>query len=124
VRVLYTKSFGRDIDTIKKNATLKKRILEIIERLKEVESLDDVKGIKKIEGYEAYYRLRIGDYRLGIKLVGDTLELIRFLTGRTFTGDFHESRGNPRRPWPFASRSSLFTACKLFTLHRLREVRA
>lgn len=79
MRVLYTKSFGRDIDTIKKNATLKKRILEIIERLKEVESLDDVKGIKKIEGYEAYYRLRIGDYRLGIKLVGDTLELIRFL---------------------------------------------
>jgi len=34
---------------------------------------------KKIEGYEAYYRLRIGDYRLGIKLAGNTLELIRFL---------------------------------------------
>lgn len=53
--------------------------MEIIERLKEVESLDDVQGIKKIEGYEAYYRLRIGDYRLGIKLAGNTLELIRFL---------------------------------------------
>ena len=53
--------------------------MEIIERLKEVESLDDVQGIKKIEGYEGYYRLRMGDYRLGIKLAGNTLELIRFL---------------------------------------------
>ena len=53
--------------------------MEIIERLKEVESLDDVQGIKKIDGYEGYYRLRMGDYRLGIKLAGNTLELIRFL---------------------------------------------
>ena len=79
MRILYTKSFSRDIDTIKNNPTLRKRILEIIERLKQVESLDAVQGIKKIEGYEAYYRLRIGDYRLGIKLAGNTLELIRFL---------------------------------------------
>lgn len=79
MRILYTKNFGRDLDIIKNNPAVKKRILETIEGLKEVESLDAVQGIKKIEGYEAYYRLRIGDYRFGIKSAGNTLELIRFL---------------------------------------------
>ena len=79
MRILYTKSFDRDIGDVKNNPEMKKRLLEVIGRLGEVESLDEVHGIKKIEGYESYYRLRIGDYRLGIKLAEDTLELIRFL---------------------------------------------
>ena len=79
MKILYTKSFDRDIGVVKNNPEMQKRILEVIRRLREVESLDEVQGIKKIEGYETYYRLRIGDYRLGIKLAGDTLELIRFL---------------------------------------------
>ena len=79
MRILYTKSFDRDIGDVKNNPEMKKRLLQVIGRLGEVESLDEVHGIKKIEGYESYYRLRIGDYRLGIKLAEDTLELIRFL---------------------------------------------
>lgn len=79
MKLLYAKTFERDIGVIKNNPDMKKRILEVIGRLREVDSLDEVHGIRKIEGYEAYYRLRIGDYRLGIKLAGNTLELIRFL---------------------------------------------
>jgi mRNA interferase RelE/StbE len=79
VKILYTKSFDRDIGVVKNNPDIKKRLLEVIGRLRDVESLDEVHGIRKIEGYETYYRLRIGDYRLGIKVAGATLELIRFL---------------------------------------------
>ena len=38
--------------------------------------------IKKIEVYDCHYRLRVGDYRLGLKVSGDTVEVIRFLHGR------------------------------------------
>ena len=50
--------------------------------LKTIDTLDELKHIKKIEGYDCYYRLRIGDYRLGLKVMGDTVELIRFLHRR------------------------------------------
>jgi mRNA interferase RelE/StbE len=79
VKILYTKSFDRDLDSIGASPEVKKRLLEVIGRLKETDSLCEMHGIKKIEGYPNYYRLRIGDHRLGMKLAGDTLELIRFL---------------------------------------------
>jgi mRNA interferase RelE/StbE len=50
--------------------------------LKKIDSLSELQDIKKIEGYDNYYRLRVGDYRLGLKLSGDTVELIRFLHRR------------------------------------------
>ncbi len=79
MKVRYAKSFDKDIDGIRNNPQVKKHLLEVIVRLKEIDSLDEVQGIRKIEGYAGYYRLRIGDFRLGLKLIEDTLELIRFL---------------------------------------------
>ena len=79
MRILYAKTFGKDLGTITHNPGMKKRLLEFIKKLKTSDSLGELHGIKKIEGYAGYYRVRIGDYRLGIKLSGDTVELIRFL---------------------------------------------
>ena len=80
MKVLYAKTFSRDIGIFKPG--IKKKLLELLERLKTIDSLNELQGVKKIEGYASYYRLRIGDYRLGFKLSGDTLELIRFLHRR------------------------------------------
>ena len=79
---MYTKAFGKDLETITHNPDIKKRLLKLIEKLKATVSLGELHGVKKIEGYENYYRLRIGDYRLGFKLSGDTIEFIRFLHRR------------------------------------------
>jgi mRNA interferase RelE/StbE len=79
MRILYAKSFERDLAAVRNLPDMRRRLKDVIERLEESDSLDELAGIKRIEGYPAYYRMRIGDYRLGVKLVGDTLELIRFL---------------------------------------------
>ena len=79
MKIKYAKSFDRDIGSIGHNAEIRRRLLETIRELQAVGSPNDLPGMKKIEGYTNYYRARVGDYRLGIKLVGDTLELIRFL---------------------------------------------
>lgn len=79
MNILYAKAFGKDLETISHNPGVKKRLLEFIDKLKTTESLNELHGVKKIEGYESYYRLRIGNYRLGVKLSGNSLELIRFL---------------------------------------------
>lgn len=79
MKILYTKSLERDIDDVRSNPDIRKRLLGVIEKLKEIDSLVEVPGVRKIEGYASYFRIKIGDYRLGIKMAGDTLELIRFL---------------------------------------------
>jgi len=82
MNVLYEKSFSRDIDRLKHEKAIKKHLLELIEKIKKSSSLADLSSIKKIEGYKAYYRIRIGDYRLGIKVSENTIILIRFLHRR------------------------------------------
>ena len=79
MRLRYAKSFEKDIEEIRHIAEIRKRLAAVIENLKTIGSFRELHGIRKIEGYENYYRLRVGDYRLGVKLDGDTVELIRFL---------------------------------------------
>ena len=62
--LFYGKRFSKDLDDIQNNPNVKKRLLE---------------AIRKIQGYSDYFRIKIGDYRLGIKLVQNGVELIRFL---------------------------------------------
>ena len=57
MKLLYANSFDRDIDAVRHNKEAKKRLLEIIEKLKGIDSLNELQGIKKIEGYTSYYRI-------------------------------------------------------------------
>ena len=67
MKIQYAKTFGKDLGTIAHNPRIKKKLLDLIEELKTGDSLDQLRGLKKIEGYESYFRVRIGDYLLGVK---------------------------------------------------------
>jgi mRNA interferase RelE/StbE len=82
LKILYGKALAKDLEAISPNAIVKKRLSKLIDTLKVIDTLDGLKHIKKIEGYDCYYRLRLGDYRLGMKVSGNTVELIRFLHRR------------------------------------------
>lgn len=47
--------------------------------MKQASSIFDLKDVKKIKGYDSYYRIRLGDYRLGVKHTEQGLEMLRFL---------------------------------------------
>jgi mRNA interferase RelE/StbE len=53
--------------------------MDFILQVKQADNFSKISGVKKIEGYPGYFRLRIGEYRLGLKLTEDGLEMIRFL---------------------------------------------
>jgi mRNA interferase RelE/StbE len=42
-------------------------------------SLQEVKDFKKLKGSARQYRLRIGDYRIGIVMEQDSVVFVRFL---------------------------------------------
>jgi len=48
-------------------------------KLQNATSLTDVDHVRKLQGYSNYYRVRSGDYRLGIKVAENHIEVIRFL---------------------------------------------
>ena len=79
MELLYGKKFSKDLDAIRHETKIKAELLKLIEAIRAADSLTDLKGVRKIEGYQAYFRIKVADYRLGIKLTQNTVELIRFL---------------------------------------------
>ncbi len=72
------KSFEKDIEKIK-DKKLAAQLHKLIEELETVNSLSEVNNIKKMNAKGHYYRVRIGDYRLGLKLGKETITLLRFM---------------------------------------------
>lgn len=76
MKVEFLRKFAKDIDKIKKPKD-KNSIIEVIELVKSVSSIDDVPGVKKLTGYDDAYRIRSGDYRIGIFIESDTVLFAR-----------------------------------------------
>jgi mRNA interferase RelE/StbE len=81
VKIEFRKSFERDLRKIKDGATLQ-RIQAVVEAVESVKSLSDLSGIKKLKAEGSYYRIRVGDYRIGLSLNGDILVFVRLLPRR------------------------------------------
>jgi mRNA interferase RelE/StbE len=78
MKVRYEKSFEKDLKAVK-DMKLLKRVKGILDEIKNAENLRDIRNIGKLRGYETYYRIRVGDYRIGIEFVEETVILARFL---------------------------------------------
>lgn len=71
-------SFLKDVKRIKETR-VKKKIAAVISDAQKATSLLDLINVKKLEGGNTYYRIRVGDYRVGIKLQDKTLIFMRCL---------------------------------------------
>ena len=74
--VEFDKSFSKSLDKIKDKKILQRTREKILE-LEHSGSLQDIKNLKKLSGFKNYYRIRIGDYRLGFEQIDkNTIRLI------------------------------------------------
>lgn len=74
----FRNSFLKDLKRIKQTA-VKKKITAVIDESRKATSLLNLKNVKKLEGSNAYYRIRVGDYRIGVKLQDEKLIFMRCL---------------------------------------------
>lgn len=74
--VEFDKSFNKSIIRLK-DKSIAQKIEKLIETLESVDSISKAPNSKKLAGFLAYYRIRIGDFRVGIEKINDnTIRLI------------------------------------------------
>ena len=78
MKVEFRESFIKDIRSIKDKKLLAK-LRESVEAIESASSLSDIQNIKKLRGGKSYYRVRVGEYRLGLTIDDKSIVLVRFL---------------------------------------------
>jgi len=78
MKVLYEKSFLRDLKKIKDQQVLD-RVYEVIREVKTSETLNSLSRIKKLKGHPSAYRIKIGDFRIGFMYENEYLIFIHCL---------------------------------------------
>lgn len=73
------RSFDKDVDKITGKVLLQ-QLQAFILLIEKANNIREMHHIKKIEGYASFYRIKIGDYRIGMELTCDNeIVLMRFL---------------------------------------------
>ncbi|MER3457355.1 MAG: plasmid stabilization protein [Chloroflexota bacterium] len=81
MNVQFKESFIKDLRAIR-DSSLRARIKEIIEAVEQARRLEDIANLKKLTGGSHYYRIRVGDYRIGLTIEGEVVTFVRFLHRR------------------------------------------
>jgi mRNA interferase RelE/StbE len=64
----FDKSFYKSVRKLKSSELLE-NLRDVLKNVEEATSLKEIRGIKKLIGYKVYYRIRVGNYRIGIELI-------------------------------------------------------
>lgn len=78
MNINFEKSFLKDIQKLK-DKDVANKLKSIIEQIELSSDLQNFVNIKKMKGHNIYYRLKIGNYRLGFSYENNQIDLIRFL---------------------------------------------
>lgn len=76
MQLIFDKSFAQSLEKLK-DRKVKVHLLALIVKIEQADKLNDIPNIKKIIGFKKYYRIRIGDYRLGFEL--EDVNTLRFI---------------------------------------------
>ncbi|MFN8349028.1 MAG: type II toxin-antitoxin system RelE/ParE family toxin [Spirosomataceae bacterium] len=77
MKVEFKDSFLKQLQKLK-DKTLQDAIYKVIISVEHTQNIEEIPKIKKLTGYTSYYRIRVGDYRIGINLIEDTIYFVSF----------------------------------------------
>ncbi|SOD80279.1 type II toxin-antitoxin system RelE family toxin [Spirosoma fluviale] len=81
MKVIFLSQFEKDIEKIRM-PSVKDDIANAIEQVEQAAGLPVVVNLKKLKGFKTAYHIRIGDYRIGLFINGDTVEFARVVHRR------------------------------------------
>ena len=75
----YLPSFIKDLKKLKKTSIYPEIRTLAFQTIPHCQNITEVKNLKKIKGHKDAYRLRVGDYRIGIFIHNETIMFSRVL---------------------------------------------
>ena len=77
MKIEFKKSFLSDIKKLK-SKSLKDSVSDCIKQVESSVNPTQIKNLKKLTGYDKYYRIRMGDYRIGVKIENNSVYFVVF----------------------------------------------
>jgi mRNA interferase RelE/StbE len=69
VKVVFLGSFLKDIKKLR-DAKIRRAVELAIVDVEQADTIDAVRSIKRLSGYQNYFRIRLGQWRIGVKIDG------------------------------------------------------
>jgi len=66
------------------------QVKRVIERIEQAQALTEVANLTKLTGTHGYYRIRLGEYRVGLAVEGNCVTFVRFLHRKDIYRHFPE----------------------------------
>lgn len=78
MKVRFRTSFKKDLKRIQDRALLA-QVSNVIEGVKSADSVGNINNLLKLKGYREFYRIRIGNYRIGLRVAEGEVIFVRLL---------------------------------------------
>ena len=73
----FKKPFHKALTKLK-NKSLQDSIYDCIVQVESAENKEQINSLKKLKGYKVHYRIRVGDYRIGVIIEMDIVYFVIF----------------------------------------------
>ncbi len=78
MKVEFLNKFVKDLDNLTVGK-VKLSVIKTIELLEAANNLSEIPNLKKLKGHKSAYRIKLGEYRIGIFVEGKVVEMARFI---------------------------------------------
>lgn len=78
MKIVFLESFSKDLDKLN-NSDIKLNVLAKINEIDSAKRLNSISNLKKLKGFKNAYRLKLGDYRIGLYFENWIVEFARIL---------------------------------------------
>ena len=79
MKVEFKKSFAKDLKKKSDDRKLLDKVKQIIEYVDHADDISQISNLKKLKAQDDFYRIRSGEYRIGLIIEGDTVIFVRLL---------------------------------------------
>ena len=77
MEIIITKTFEKQLKLVPKY--IRESAIAVLEALETAKKVTEIKDLKKLSGYTNYYRIRIGNYRMGLQIINPTIIVVTIL---------------------------------------------
>jgi mRNA interferase RelE/StbE len=81
MKTAFRASFLNDVKKLREGK-VQRAVAAAISNVEQANSLDQIRALKRLSGHHEYFRIRVGDWRIGLRVENDLVTFVRCLNRR------------------------------------------